>query len=112
VLAIIAVLVIRFTPPERPWLGQVVMIGSTLIVASPNYAWYTLLLVPFIAMSGRWEWMLIPLALSLHAVVSGNEFFRDSLLVATVGIVAATLVRVRRRRVLADRTPLPQGGTS
>ncbi len=96
-LTIVAVLVIRFTPPERPWLGQVVMIGVTLIVASPNYAWYALLLVPFVAMSGRWEWMLIPLALSLHAVVSGNPFFRGSLLVAAVGIAVVSLVRSRGR---------------
>jgi hypothetical protein len=96
-LAIVAVLVIRFTPPERPWIGQVVMIGATLIIASPNYAWYALLLVPFVAMSGRWEWMLIPLALSLHAVVSGTPFFRGSLFAAAVGIVAVSLVRERGR---------------
>jgi hypothetical protein len=89
------------------------MIGCTLLIASPSYAWYAMLLVPLVAMSGRWEWMLVPLALSLHAVFAGNTFFRDSLVAAAVGIAIISLVRARhlprwhRPRALTTDEPRP-----
>ena len=48
------------TDPADPWLGQLVMIGVTLLVVTPRYPWYALLLVPMIAMTGRWEWLAVP----------------------------------------------------
>lgn len=95
-LAAIAVLVIVFSNPERPWVGQVVMIGATLIVASPRYPWYALLLLPFIAMSGRWEWSVVPLVLAVHVVVPQLTMFRWMLLAAVVVIAAISLMRVSR----------------
>ncbi len=95
-LLILTVLVIWKSDPERPWLGQLAMIGVTLLVISPNYPWYALLLLPFIAMSGRVEWMLIPLALATHAVIGATPVFRGSLLVAAVVILGVTVLRARR----------------
>jgi hypothetical protein len=96
-LLILTILVIWKSDQERPWLGQLAMIGVTLLIVSPNYPWYALLLLPFIAMTGRVEWMLVPLALALHAVIAGTPFFRGSLFVAAVAILLVTLVRGHSR---------------
>ncbi len=96
-LLITTVLVIWKSDPTRPWLGELAMIGVTLLIVSPNYPWYALLLLPFIAMSGRVEWMLIPLAFAIHAVIGGAPVFRGSLLVAALGILLVTVLRDRNR---------------
>ena len=92
-LAGLAVFTIWKTDPERPWLGQLVMIGGTLLVLSPRYPWYALLLLPFIALSGRWEWLAIPLALTVRLLVPSLTVTRVSLGIALVLIV---VVSVRR----------------
>jgi hypothetical protein len=92
-LIAVTVLVIVFSDPSRPWLGQLVMIGAALVIVSPRYPWYGLLLIPFVVMSGRWEWMLIPLALAVHSYVSAYAVFRGTLLAATVIIVGVTILR-------------------
>lgn len=48
--------------PDRPWDTAVVMVGVALIVASPGYAWYALLLVVLVALSGRYEWLAVAMA--------------------------------------------------
>jgi hypothetical protein len=95
-LVVIAVLVIRYSDPERPWVGQVVMIGATLIIASPRYPWYALLLLPFIAMSGRWEWLAVPFVLALHVVAPQHATFRWSLLAAAILIAGVSFLRTRQ----------------
>lgn len=97
-LAAVAVLVIVFTDPARPWLGQVVMIGAALVILSPRYPWYALLLIPFVAVSGRWEWMLVPLALTVRVVDTRTDASRLALLIAVVVIAAVSIVRARRAR--------------
>ncbi|TFD91014.1 DUF2029 domain-containing protein [Cryobacterium lactosi] len=92
-LAGLAVITIWKTDPERPWLGQLLMIGGTLLVLSPRYPWYALLLLPFIALSGRWEWLAIPLALTVRLLVPSLTVTRVSLAIALVLIV---VVSVRR----------------
>ena len=92
-LAGLAVLVIWKTDPERPWLGQLVMIGGTLLVLSPRYPWYALLLLPFIALSGRWEWLAIPLALTVRLLVPSLTVSRVSLAIALVLIVVVSVQR-------------------
>lgn len=92
-LLAVAVLVIVFSDPARPWLGQLVMIGATLVIASPRYPWYGLLLIPFVAMSGRWEWMALPFVLALHTYVGAHVVFRETLLAAVVVIVVVTILR-------------------
>ena len=43
------------------------MIGLTLLIVSPNYPWYALMLLPFIVLSGRWEYVAVILALDVTA---------------------------------------------
>jgi hypothetical protein len=92
-LAVTAVLVWWKTDPERPWLGQVVMIGTTLLIVSPRYPWYALLLVPFIALSGRWEWSAVPLALTVRLLIPSHVVSQVAISTAIVVIVAMALWR-------------------
>ena len=92
-LLITAILVWWRTNPDAPWLGQLVMIGSTLLIASPRYPWYALLLVPFIALSGRWEWFAVPLALTVRLFTSNQGVYQAAIAAAIVVIVAMALWR-------------------
>jgi hypothetical protein len=79
------------------------MIGSTLLILSPRYPWYALLLLPFVALSGRWEWLAIPLALTLRQILPSLEL--TWAITAALGIVlAGSAVRLDpavRARMLA-----------
>jgi alpha-1,2-mannosyltransferase len=100
-LLLLTVLVIWKSAPRRPWLGQLAMIGVTLLILSPNYPWYALLLLPFIAMSGRIEWMLIPLAFATHELIGATPVYQGGLLFAALGILVVTVLRRTRRQSLA-----------
>jgi alpha-1,2-mannosyltransferase len=92
-IAVVAILVWRKTSLTSPWVGQVVMIGATLLIVSPRYPWYALLLVPMIAMSGRWEWLTIPVALTLSTFEPYIAVTRWADFVALLAIVAVSIVR-------------------
>lgn len=92
-LAALAGLVWWKTDPTSPWIGQLVMIGGTLLIASPRYPWYALLLVPFIALSGRWEWFAVPLALTARQLAPSHVGYQVALSVAVVVIIGMALYR-------------------
>ena len=52
-------------PDRNIWDQQTVMIGLTLLIVSPNYPWYALMLLPFIVLSRRWEYVGVILALDI-----------------------------------------------
>ena len=95
-LLIIAIGVITWvrSTPSNPWLGQVMMIGSILLIVSPRYSWYALLLVPMIAMSGRWEWLAVPFALTVRLLVGSIPLGRAVMLAAILLIVVVTIQRL------------------
>jgi alpha-1,2-mannosyltransferase len=92
-LLVTAVLVWWKTNPDAPWLGQLVMIGTTLLIVSPRYPWYALLLVPFIALSGRWEWFAVPLALTVRLLIPNHVVSQVAIAIAIVVIVGMALYR-------------------
>lgn len=92
-LLVTAVLVWWKTNPSAPWLGQLVMIGTTLLIVSPRYPWYALLLVPFIALSGRWEWFAVPLALTVRLLIPNHTVSQVAIAIAIVVIVGMALHR-------------------
>lgn len=57
VLAAIALAVLQFTDPDRPWTGALYMTAAALAVTTPHYQWYSLLLVMLVALDGRPEWL-------------------------------------------------------
>ncbi len=112
---LLAFLVWRKSDPLKPWLGEVVMIGVTLLIVSPRYPWYGLLLVPMIAMTGRWEWLTVTLAITARGLIPHIAVLRWAELIAIVIVVAVTIWRAGPgwpRRVIAElrhpwRAPLP-----
>ncbi|MGW2628895.1 glycosyltransferase 87 family protein [Streptomyces chattanoogensis] len=48
--------------PARPWHGALLLTGTALLLISPGYPWYALLVVGLVALDGRWEWLAVPLA--------------------------------------------------
>ncbi|MBC7589473.1 MAG: DUF2029 domain-containing protein [Salinibacterium sp.] len=92
-IAVTAALTWWKSNPDDPWLGQLVMIGVTLLIVTPRYPWYALMLVPMIAMTGRWEWLAVPLALTERLLIPSVDLARLTVTVAIVLIVAMTLHR-------------------
>ncbi|OUD86904.1 hypothetical protein BC477_02835 [Clavibacter michiganensis subsp. michiganensis] len=100
------------TDPADPWLGQVVMIGVTLLAVSPRYPWYALLLIPFIAMTGRGEWFAVVAALALRLFAPDEWAWQIALVTALVIVVAGSLVRLGRRGARASCRPGCGGGSA
>ena len=57
VLTAIALAVLQFSDPDRPWRGALYMTAGALAVTTPHYQWYALLLVMLVALDGRPEWL-------------------------------------------------------
>jgi hypothetical protein len=57
ILAAIALAVLQFADPDRPWQGALYMTAGALAVTTPHYQWYSLLLVMLVALDGRPEWL-------------------------------------------------------
>jgi len=57
ILGAIALAVLQFSDPDRPWEGALYMTAGALAVATPHYQWYSLLLVMLVALDGRPEWL-------------------------------------------------------
>lgn len=93
-LGVLALVVWRRSDPDRPWLGQLVMIGTTLLIVSPPYAWYALMLVPFIALTGRWEWFAVPAALTVRLLVPDQHVFVAALIAAAAIVIAFAMLRI------------------
>ena len=57
ILAAVALAVLQFADPDRPWQGALMMTAAALAVTTPHYQWYSLLLVMLVALDGRPEWL-------------------------------------------------------
>jgi alpha-1,2-mannosyltransferase len=94
-LAGTAIVLLLRSDPADPWSAQTLMVGAALVLLSPAYGWYCLLLVPFIVMSGRWEWFGVVLTLSLLGLQQDRWALRSVLLVAALLPVVAAWTRRR-----------------
>jgi hypothetical protein len=61
-LALTALYVWLRGDPARPWRGALLLTGTALLLVSPSYPWYSLLVVALVALDGRWEWLTVTLA--------------------------------------------------
>jgi len=69
-LALVALAVLRYSDPNQPWRGAVYMMAAALVIGTPEFEWYSMLLVMLVALDGRWEW----LALSAGAYLANDPF--------------------------------------
>lgn len=100
-LAIVALAVLRKTRAGNVWEQHTVMVGLTLLIVSPNYPWYALMLLPFIVLSRRWEYVGVILALDFIYMVPTvapltGPLDQIALLLAAAGIASGAWLRHRR----------------
>ncbi|MDQ6754278.1 MAG: glycosyltransferase 87 family protein [Actinomycetota bacterium] len=104
-LAALAIHVWRRVDPERPWDKQVLMVGGALLVASPSYPWYALLLLPLVVLSRRYEFLTVPPVLAMMYFTGSQPYgqlaARLGLGIAVVVIAGASWYR-RRHPVPTD----------
>ncbi|MEV4577540.1 glycosyltransferase 87 family protein [Nonomuraea jabiensis] len=105
ILALVALQVLRRGDPERPWRGALVVTGSLLLLFTPGYSWYALLVVALAAMDGRWEWLGVALAGAV-AYVAGPAAHPGP---ATACYAAATLAVLAGWAVRRSRVPRRPG---
>ncbi|MEU6850054.1 glycosyltransferase family 87 protein [Actinacidiphila alni] len=100
----VALYVLRRGDPGRPWRGALTVTGTALLLTSPSYYWYALLIVGLVALDGRWEWLAVPLAgLALYAgdvlgSVPGGNVLQASAYGAAALVVATGALARRRAR--------------
>jgi len=92
-IAIVGLLVWWRSDPADPWMGQLVMIGTVMLIVTPRYPWYALLLIPMIAMTGRWEWLAVPLALTERLLIPSVDLARVTVAVAILFIIVMSIRR-------------------
>jgi hypothetical protein len=75
-LAAIALAILKFGDPDQPWRGGMLMTAAALVICTPEFQWYALLLVMLVALDGRPEW----LALAAGGYLADNRHLTATLL--------------------------------
>ena len=98
----------RRSDPDRPELTGVVVVGVTLMVTTPGYAWYALLLLGLVALTGRLEWLSMAIAPTISMLggpeVGNGVVFRTCAFAVGAAITGGWLLVRQRRKALA---PVP-----
>lgn len=76
-MGIVALAILRYCDPRQPWRGGIYMTAAALVVGTPQYEWYSMLLVMLVALDGRWEWL---------ALAAGGYLANDSSVTSTTYI--------------------------
>ncbi|MFE3652532.1 glycosyltransferase 87 family protein [Streptomyces sp. NPDC059152] len=109
-LVLLALFVWWYGDPARPWRGALLVTGTALLLLSPNYPWYALLVVGLVALDGRWEWLAIPLTGAVlylaGPVLRGFPLQAVTYGVAALAVTAGTVVRADAARHLLTGRPL------
>ncbi|MEZ0070627.1 hypothetical protein ABIA32_006680 [Streptacidiphilus sp. MAP12-20] len=96
-LAAVALAVALRGDPARPWRGALTVTGVALLLATPHYPWYSLLLLALAALEGRWEWLGVPAAGMADYLLSGSV--QQPAYAAAFGLVLlGTALRAAGRR--------------
>ncbi|MDF2712058.1 MAG: hypothetical protein K0R62_7710 [Nonomuraea muscovyensis] len=95
-LALVVLHVLRRGDPGRPWSGALLVTGSLLLLFTPGYSWYALLVVALAAMDGRWEWLGVAAAGAV-AYLSGPA--TAAYAAAALAVAACWAVRLPGPRV-------------
>lgn len=90
ILAAVAWWAVRHADPDEPERAAVVLMGATLLVATPAYGWYAGLLLALVAMSGALEWLPVALAPTLIYLV--HQQLGGTADIARPGYLAAALL--------------------
>ncbi|MGW2769953.1 glycosyltransferase 87 family protein [Streptomyces sp. NPDC001275] len=92
--------VLRRGDPERPWHGSLLVTGTALLLTSPVYYWYALVVVALVAMGGPWEWLAVAAAGTVLYVADGLQpqgVQASAYGMTAVTVLAGALIRARAR---------------
>ncbi|MFG2075184.1 glycosyltransferase 87 family protein [Nonomuraea maritima] len=104
-LGLVVLAVLRRGDAERPWQGALLVSGSLLLLFTPGYSWYALLVVALAAMDGRWEWLGVPLAGAVaYATGPANVHGLASPFYAAAALAVLIGWAVRRHRLAEIRS--------
>jgi hypothetical protein len=90
VLAAAALWAWRTSRPDQPWHAAALTVGALLLVSTPGYPWYALLLVALVGLGARAEWLA--LAAGGYVAQWAPELHLDGLLAQRLGYGLAGLV--------------------
>lgn len=117
IIAVVAYIAYRTSDPDHPWRAATVVTGTALLATTPEFQWYSLLLVALVALDGRIEWLAVAAAINTSAVwhdVTGAPLpnlragYGVGLAVVLAGTAARWIVRyLKRRRTTAPVLDLP-----
>ncbi len=101
----------RSSDPDAPERTAVVVGGVALLVATPEYGWYALLLLALVAVTGAIEWLPVVLAPSLFYLVQGDFGISRALGqllygAALVLVLAGHAARIRWSQDSAIKAPI------
>ena len=111
VLAVVGIAVLRRAEPDQPWRGAITMTGASLLVATPSYGWYTLLLIVLVALDGRPEWLAIAAATYLtprHPWPHVTLHLQSQVGYGAALVIIVAVSAVRRRRLRAAERQLTE----
>jgi hypothetical protein len=110
ILAAVALAVLQFGDPDRPWQGAVVMTVAALVVTTPQFQWYALLLVMLVAFDGHPEWLAFAAGAYYAAEPNMGRYTPPDRLVDAIAYGVPVLVVAGAwlvRRELARRGAVP-----
>jgi hypothetical protein len=110
ILAAVSVWILCTSDPDRPWLGAGTMVAAALVVTTPNYPWYALLLVMLVALGAPAELLVLGVAayvaqLETDLGLHGNAGPRLGYAVALAVVATGLMLRTRRLAGLVRRVP-------
>lgn len=101
-LAAAALYVLRTSDPDRPWRGAAVLVAVALLVTTPTYPWYAMLLVMLVAYGAPVEWLALAVAATFAQLATDLGLVQTTVqqvaYCAALLVVAAGLVLRRRRQ--------------
>ncbi|QKW25707.1 DUF2029 domain-containing protein [Streptomyces seoulensis] len=99
--------------PDRPWRGALLLTGTALLLMSPAYSWYALLVVGLVALDGRWEWLTVALAGAVlylgGRLLPGFPLQSWAYGTAAVCVALGACLRARPARPPSGSAPGPRG---
>ncbi|HUN34214.1 MAG TPA: glycosyltransferase family 87 protein [Trebonia sp.] len=114
-LGLVALAVLRYSHPDQPWRGAIYMMAAALVIGTPQFEWYSMLLVMLVVLDGRWEWLALPAG----AYLSNDPFITSTTLIdynRQVGyagglVVALVITGLRYLHARRDRGTGTRTGT-
>lgn len=104
ILLVVGLLLVwRRSDPAQPEVAGVTAFGLYLLVTTPNYAWYSLILVAMIAASGRMEWLWLAFAPTIQYMAGDLHLYGALVTVLGYGLAAVILVAARSSRLSVRR---------